>query len=105
VSPDGTATIQVAVNQTGDVDRGQQAVPSPVSTFPVIWSAVPLQDFENSFVRDAGIEAADGVCPGDLGHRPADSKSASIWRTWGKTPGNDLCIVSSRSRISLNLKS
>src|SRR4051812_18264330 len=25
--------------------------------------------------------------------------------TWGKTPGNDLCIVSSRSRISLNLNS
>ena len=25
--------------------------------------------------------------------------------TWGKTPGNDLCVVSSRSRISLNLKS
>src|SRR3954466_12829193 len=24
-------------------------------------------------------------------------------RTWGKTRGNDLCIVSSRSRISLNL--
>jgi hypothetical protein len=29
----------------------------------------------------------------------------AINRTWGKTPGNDLCIVSSRSRISLNLKS
>jgi electron transfer flavoprotein beta subunit len=25
--------------------------------------------------------------------------------TWGKTPGNDLCIVSSRSRKSLNLNS
>jgi DNA-binding FrmR family transcriptional regulator len=25
--------------------------------------------------------------------------------TRGKTPGNDLCIVSNRSRISLNLKS
>jgi hypothetical protein len=32
-------------------------------------------------------------------------EKARTHRTWGKTPGNDLCIVSSRSRISLNLNS
>jgi methyl-accepting chemotaxis protein len=33
--------------------------------------------------------------------------SGTPWsiRTWGKTPGNDLCIVSSCSRINLNLNS
>ena len=41
-------------------------------------------------------------------HKPARStvQIAALPRgTWGKTPGNDLCIVSSCSRISLNLNS
>ena len=38
-------------------------------------------------------------------HMALEAMLIAVTRTWGKTPGNDLCIVSSRSRISLNLKS
>ncbi len=38
-------------------------------------------------------------------HMVLEALLIAVTRTRGKTPGNDLCIVSSCSRISLNLNS